>query len=194
MDAEFLALDAEHEHDVSVTSISIILPGEVDLDAVQAWIGTILREKGADIYRMKGMIAMEGSPTKFVYQAVHMIFNGDWGDAWEEDEERISKLVFIGKNLNKEELERDFKACMASDELRQAQIEALRFKIGDRVKCCVGTNANGKIWSAGEVVDIMYRTQSGTVAPYQIKLDLFRGEAGCLIFAPKDVDALIQAE
>jgi G3E family GTPase len=191
MDAEFLALDAEHEHDVSVTSISIILPGVVDLDDINAWISSILQEKGADIYRMKGVIAMDSAPTKFVYQAVHMIFNGDWGDAWEADEERISKLVFIGKNLNKEELEAGFKACLSTTETKKAKLEALRFKIGDKVKCCVGTNANGKIWETGVIDELMFRTDDmppGMVAAYSVELD-----SGGGIYAPQDSDKLIQA-
>merc|ERR1711871_1291135 len=129
MDEQFLDTDGEHEHDASVTSLSIIQPGNVDLDDLQGWIGTILREKGADIYRMKGVIAMENAPTKFVYQAVHMIFNGDWGDAWDKEEERVSKLVFIGKNLNKEELEAGFRACVVTAENKAAKVAALRFKI-----------------------------------------------------------------
>merc|ERR1711871_1411645 len=112
-----------------------IQPGDVDLDALQGWIGTLLREKGADIYRMKVVIAMENAPTKFVYQAVHMIFNGDWDEAWAPGEPRVSKLVFIGKNLNKAELEEGFKKCLATEDNKQAKIDALRFKIGDKVKC-----------------------------------------------------------
>merc|ERR1712196_459154 len=53
MDPEFLNTDGEHEHDSTVTSLSIVQPGEVDLDSVQAWVGEILQNKGADIYRMK---------------------------------------------------------------------------------------------------------------------------------------------
>ena len=43
----------EHEHDNSVSSISIIQPGNVDLELVQKWVGQLLQEKGAQIYRMK---------------------------------------------------------------------------------------------------------------------------------------------
>merc|ERR1711907_366223 len=93
MDPEFLDTDAEHVHDASVTSLSISTPGEVHMDLVNDWISDLLRTKGADIYRMKGVLAMSGAPQKFVYQAVHMIFDGKFDEAWEDGEERVNKLV-----------------------------------------------------------------------------------------------------
>merc|ERR1711908_164678 len=77
MDSEFLNTDGEHEHDTTVTSMSICEPGSVDLDMVQGFVGDILQKKGADIYRMKGVLSISHSEQKFVYQAVHMIFNGN---------------------------------------------------------------------------------------------------------------------
>ena len=53
MDPEFLNVDGEHEHDDSVSSLSIVADGDVDFESFQNWIGDILREKAADIYRMK---------------------------------------------------------------------------------------------------------------------------------------------
>merc|ERR1712203_273087 len=49
----------------------------------------------------------------FVYQAVHMIFNGNFEEPWGPDEPRQCKLVFIGKNLERESLTASFKACAA---------------------------------------------------------------------------------
>ena len=68
MDPEFLNTAGEHEHDSSVTSLSIIQPGDVDLDAVQSWVSDILQTKGADIYRMKGVLSIADTEQKFVYQ------------------------------------------------------------------------------------------------------------------------------
>merc|ERR1712228_901588 len=92
MDPEFLNTDGEHEHDSTVSSISIVEPGELDLDLVQAWVGDILQTKGADIFRMKGVLAIANAEQKFVYQAVHMIFNGNFDEKWSADEIRESKL------------------------------------------------------------------------------------------------------
>jgi G3E family GTPase len=113
MDPEFLADDAEHHHDNSVTSVGIRKTGELDLDRLNNWIGTLLRTKGTDIYRMKGIFAIQGMPHKFVFHGVHMIFDGQpmpeavWGD-----EERKNICVFIGKNLDEAELKASFEACM----------------------------------------------------------------------------------
>ena len=70
MDPEFLKIDAEHEHDDSVSSVSIVRPGNVHPLLVNGWLGELLREKGADIFRMKGVLAIGGEDKKFVYQGV----------------------------------------------------------------------------------------------------------------------------
>ena len=112
MDPEFLNTDGEHEHDESVTSISITQPGEVHMLLVNEWVGMILKDKGEDIYRMKGVLAIAGSKKKFVYQAVHMIFDGEFDGAWAEGEARENKLVFIGKNLDHAGLKQGFADCL----------------------------------------------------------------------------------
>merc|ERR1712070_1061159 len=109
MDPEFLNTDGEHEHDKSVSSMSVTLKGDLDLDMVQKWVSQILQEKGADIYRMKGVLSIKYSDLRFVYQAVHMIFNGDFMEPWTPEEKREGKK----KKL-------------------------LRFAVGDKVKCKTG--------------------------------------------------------
>jgi len=81
------------------------------MNLLNAWMGKVLREKGADIYRMKGVLAVKDMPQCFVFQAVHMVMDGSPGATW-PDEKRINKIVFIGKNLNREELENGFKSCL----------------------------------------------------------------------------------
>merc|ERR1712118_94958 len=147
MDPGFLDTDGEYQHDDTVSSLSIIQPGNVDLDSVQEWVGWVLREKATDIYRMKGVLAIEHAEQKFVYQAVHMIFNGNFEDPWEPDEVRESKLVFIGKNLDHEALRAAFIACVSTPESQEKKLKALRFAVGDKVKCNTGGG-----WAPGEVV------------------------------------------
>lgn len=107
----------------------------------------LLREKGTDIYRMKGVLSINAAEERFVYQAVHMIFTGNFMERWEPGEKRESKLVFIGKNLNRDELQKAFAACLITPESQEAKKKALRFAVGQRVKCKTG----GDEWSAGEV-------------------------------------------
>ena len=61
MDPEFLDIDAEHQHDQTVTSLSITDPGEVHMDLVNQWVDHVLKTKGADIYRMKGVLSISGA-------------------------------------------------------------------------------------------------------------------------------------
>jgi G3E family GTPase len=185
MDPEFLNTDGEHEHDNSVSSISIIQPGNVDLELVQKWVGQLLQEKGAQIYRMKGVLSISNADEKFVYQAVHMLFRGNFDDKWEASEPRESKLVFIGKNLDEKELRDGFNACIDTPEVLEKRIKTLRFAMGTKVECKTGGG-----WVKGEVVAHMYRDEfmpPGMVAPYQVKLD-----SGELIWAPEDVNNLIR--
>jgi len=181
MDPEFLNTDGEHEHDNTVTSLGINESGDLELSAIQEWVGDLLQNKGTDLYRMKGVLSIAGHDRKFVYQAVHMIFNGDFTDPW-GDETRVNKLTFIGKNLDKEALKSGFMACLDTPEKASKRLKGLRFKIGDRVEC----NTGAKVWSQGKIVKLGWNTGEG-VAPYQIELD-----DGTLIFAPADVDDLVR--
>jgi len=110
IDPEFLT-DGEHSHDDSIYSVGFEVPGELDMDRTNTWIARLLQEKGVDIYRMKGVLAMAGCAERYVYQGVHMLFTGEtlspWGDA-----PRINRLIFIGKNLDRKSLEEGFKACL----------------------------------------------------------------------------------
>merc|ERR1712070_456030 len=117
MDPEFLNTENEHEHDDTVSSLSIKVEGELDFQLVQPWVKKILTTKAQDIYRMKGVLAIADANEKFVYQAVHMIFNGHFEDeCWKEGEKRESKMVFIGKNLDKDELRKGFESCLYDEE------------------------------------------------------------------------------
>mmetsp|Transcript_66062 Transcript_66062/g.137984 ORF Transcript_66062/g.137984 Transcript_66062/m.137984 type:complete len:460 (-) Transcript_66062:344-1723(-) len=113
MDDGFLEDNQEHQHDDRVTSVGIHVKGEVDQGKLNDWIGWLLKEKGVDIFRTKGVLAVKDMPQKFVFQAVHMAFSGAPQKAWGANEERLCKLTFIGKNLNREELETGFRKCLA---------------------------------------------------------------------------------
>lgn len=103
---------ASHIHDSSVTSVGFDVPGEVEHSKLNAWIGWLLKEKGNDIYRSKGVLAVRGSKEKYVFQAIHMVFTGAPQKPWAEGEERRCKLVFIGKNLKRDELSKGFMECI----------------------------------------------------------------------------------
>merc|ERR1719217_1399052 len=188
MDPEFLNTNGEHEHDTTVSSVSITdTEHELDMALVEDWISDLLRTKGADIYRMKGVLNIAHAAQRFVYHAVHMIFNGEFMEEWQPDEARESKLVFIGKNLDAAALKASFAACLATKENLDKKLKALRFGVGQRVACNMGNNE----WSTGVVTSLMWREDEtmppGMVAPYQIKLD-----NGDVISAPIDEDDVVK--
>ncbi|VAI62391.1 unnamed protein product [Triticum turgidum subsp. durum] len=102
----------DHTHDPGVSSVSIVCEGEMDLEKADMWLGNLLLERSDDIYRMKGLLSVSGMPQRFVFQGVHDIFQGSPDRMWEPNEPRINKIVFIGRNLNREELETGFKDCL----------------------------------------------------------------------------------
>ncbi len=105
--------DTEHEHDDHVASISVAIRGEVDPEKFNAWITELLAQKGQDLLRTKGILAHPGEDRRFAFQAVHMIADGDFIGPWREGEERVSKIVFIGRNLSRPVLRKGFEACKA---------------------------------------------------------------------------------
>jgi G3E family GTPase len=100
-----------HSHDDDVTSVGITEKGEVDGKRLNDWIGELLKVKGNDIYRCKGVLAVKGSPNRLVFQGVHMLFDAKFDKPW-ASAPRTNTLVFIGKNLDREALNEGFKACL----------------------------------------------------------------------------------
>jgi G3E family GTPase len=103
---------AAHEHNEAVTSVGITGAGDLDGKKLNDWIGTLLRVKGGDIYRMKGVLAVKGSNKRLVFQGVHMLFDAKFDREWGSDP-RHNTLVFIGKNLDRAALTDSFQNCLA---------------------------------------------------------------------------------
>ncbi len=104
---------AAHTHNDAVTSVGIATPGDLDGKKLNDWISELLRVKGGDIYRMKGVLAVKGSNKRLVFQGVHMLFDAKFDREWKSGEARTNTLVFIGKNLDRPALTEAFKACLA---------------------------------------------------------------------------------
>ena len=103
---------AAHTHNDAVTSVGITVPGDLDGKRLNDWISELLRVKGGDIYRMKGVLAVKGTNKRLVFQGVHMLFDAKFDREWGADP-RHNTLVFIGKNLDRPALTEAFKACLA---------------------------------------------------------------------------------
>jgi G3E family GTPase len=112
-DPDFLEAD-DHGHSEGVNSVSFEVSRPIDPHKFQQWMGTLLQEKGQDLLRTKGILAHPGEDRRFAFQAVHMIADGDFVGAWPVGDARKSKLVFIGRDLNRPQLRRGFEACQIS--------------------------------------------------------------------------------
>ena len=99
-------------HDVSVQSISL-RGGEMDPKKFFPWIEKTTQMDGPNILRLKGIIAFKNDPERYVVQGVHMILEGDHQRAWKDGETHESRLVFIGRDLDRRKIEESFLACAA---------------------------------------------------------------------------------
>lgn len=106
-----------HGHDhvsaSGITSVSLSTEKLINPEKLLPWLNDITQARGPDILRLKGIFAFPDEPKRFVVQGVHMIVEGDTQRDWKEGEQRVSRLVFIGKNLDRAELESAFAACAA---------------------------------------------------------------------------------
>jgi G3E family GTPase len=113
-DPEFLDPDAEHQHDLTVTSVGIHADGDLDQDRINRWLSRLLAEQGVDIFRSKGILSIAGMDRRYVFQGVHMLLDGQADRPWRDGESRSNKLVFIGRNLDRASLEASFRKCLIS--------------------------------------------------------------------------------
>jgi G3E family GTPase len=114
IEPDFLDEDHTHEHEEDITSVSLSSDTPLDEKKFQAWFGKLLRERGQDILRSKGILDFAGQDERFVVHAVHMLTDGSPLGPWPAGKARLSKLVFIGRDLDKMGLAEGFAACKAA--------------------------------------------------------------------------------
>ncbi len=111
VDPELLTEDA-HEHDDAVGSLAITNVGAVNSFAFNRWLNQLVQTNGPDLFRLKGIVDIEGEDRRFVFQGVHMTLDGRPGPVWQKNEIRKNELVFIGRNLESMALQSGFEACL----------------------------------------------------------------------------------
>jgi len=175
MEPEFLTdVDGqEHQHDERVSSCSVKFEGELLQQKMREWIMDLLREKGADLFRYKGVLACKGMDSKFIFQGVGMLMSGTFSRVhfWGKDEKRECRFVFIGRHLNKEELIQGVMDCRVDD-------KPLRFKVGDSVLANVRQG-----FAPGQVIKVWDQGN-----PYRVKLT-----DGVEVWASMDIDEMIRS-
>jgi G3E family GTPase len=102
--------ETAHTHSENVGSVGLRSQKPIDPQKLDKWLGKLLQEKGPDIFRMKGILNLAGEDRRFVFQGVHMIFDGRPDKPWGA-EPRENRMVFIGRDLDRAALEKEFAAC-----------------------------------------------------------------------------------
>jgi len=97
-----------------IRGVSLSTEKPIDGNRFTRWIDQLLAEQGPDILRAKGIIDVKGEDKRLVFQAVHMILEGELQREWKPDEKRWSRAVFIGRNLDEAKLRDGFEGCIAA--------------------------------------------------------------------------------
>jgi G3E family GTPase len=106
----------DHGHDIEASGIrgvSLTARKPLNGNRVTAWLNEVLQVQGPDILRAKGILDVAGEDRRLVFQAVHMILEGDFQGLWRDGADRYSRLVFIGRNLDEAKLRAGFEGCVA---------------------------------------------------------------------------------
>jgi G3E family GTPase len=102
-----------HHHDSQIGSIGLEDPRPLDPDKLNEWLSYLLQSRGQDILRMKGVLNIKGEPRRYVFHGVHMVYDGQLERPWPAAAPRRSRLVFIGRHLDRGELQAGFESCIA---------------------------------------------------------------------------------
>ena len=100
-------------HENSIASF-VLEAGEVDLDAVGALVQNMIDNHGDDLLRYKGILAIPNESRKLIFQGVQRIAGFDFGEPWSADEQRLSRMVIIGRNLPEARLRKEFTDCVVA--------------------------------------------------------------------------------
>lgn len=88
-----------HVHDDDVKSFVFRSERAFDPAKLEDFLSAVVNVYGPRMLRYKGVLYMQGTERKVIFQGVHQLMGSDLGPAWAADEKRMSKMVFIGIDL-----------------------------------------------------------------------------------------------
>ncbi|MBK8816120.1 MAG: GTP-binding protein [Methylococcaceae bacterium] len=103
--------DVSHEHDDNISSFVYRTDKPLDAARIMKFMQVMIRDYGNDLLRYKGILNIQGCDKKVIYQGVHMLLTETFGKAWKNGEIKESAMVFIGRNLPKEEMLEALDSC-----------------------------------------------------------------------------------
>jgi len=113
IEPDFLS-NVEHEHDDDITSFVFRETRPMNLEKIEDFLSAIVQVHGASLMRYKGILNIHGVEQRVVFQGVHMLMGSDLGTPWAKGEARESKMVFIGKDMPREVLEKGFSLAVVA--------------------------------------------------------------------------------
>ena len=101
-----------HAHDDDVKSFVFRSDKPFNPAKLEDFLGAIVNIYGPRMLRYKGVLNMEGTERKVIFQGVHQLMGSDLGPSWAEGEQKISKMVFIGIDLPKDIFMQGLEQCL----------------------------------------------------------------------------------
>jgi G3E family GTPase len=102
-----------HHHDDDVKSFVFRSDRAFDPAKLEDFLGAVVNIYGPRMLRYKGVLHMNGTERKVIFQGVHQLMGSDLGPLWADGEKRNSKMVFIGIELPKDIFLQGLGQCLA---------------------------------------------------------------------------------
>lgn len=114
---------SKHSIDKTIRTVTFDLPGCVKKVSIDQFLQNLLWEKAIchpdgtpmEIFRLKGVLSISDSPKRVIVQAVHELFDFQYTSEWETNEQRLNRMVFIGRNLDESVLQKCLISCLSED-------------------------------------------------------------------------------
>ena len=102
-----------HTHAAGIGNETLVFDTPLDPRLVDRTLCDLLRDHGHDLLRCKGIVHLAGEPERWIFQGAGPLFATGTGKAWQPGESRTSRLVFIGRQLDRMNLHARFTATQA---------------------------------------------------------------------------------
>jgi G3E family GTPase len=103
--------DHAHDHDDAIKAFVFLSERPLSPSKFEEYMGALTQVYGPDMLRYKGVLFMDGTNRRMIFQGVHMLMGADVGRPWGKDEKPATKIVFIGRNLPQEAILKGLQAC-----------------------------------------------------------------------------------
>lgn len=100
-----------HHHSAGIDCVSLHREQPLERSRFLAWLQRLVVEQGQDLLRAKGIVNLAGADRRFVFNGVHMMMDTELTQPWEPGEVRDSRLVFIGRNLDRADMLQSLRLC-----------------------------------------------------------------------------------